>query len=146
MSYIKSIYLFGSLRNPGVPLLAALLREEGYDVFDDWYAAGPRADDHWMEYEKARGHTFAQALDGFAAHHVFNYDRSHLDRCDAGAMLMPCGKSGHLEFGYMVGQGKPAWILLDKEPERFDVMYRFASGVFTASDDLIRAINRSQSA
>lgn len=124
------IYLIGSLRNPTVPQLANDLRKEGYEVFDDWYAAGPEADDYWQKYEKERGNDLAQALNGYAATHVFEYDRSHLDRAAVGVLVLPAGRSGHLEAGYLIGQNKPVYILLDKEPERFDVMYRFAAGVF----------------
>jgi len=137
----KYIYLIGSLRNPEVPKLARILRDAGHDVFDDWYAAGPEADDHWMRYEQERGHNFATALDGYAAQHVYKYDKSHLDRCGVGVLLMPAGKSGHLELGYMIGQGKPGYILLPSEPERFDVMYNFASGVFNNREALLNALN-----
>ena len=128
------IYLIGSLRNPNVPLLAEDLRKAGHEVFDDWYAAGPEADDYWQRYEQKRGHTFAQALEGFAANHVYSYDRTHLDRADQGVLLMPAGKSAHLELGYLIGQGKKGFILMDKEPERFDVMYRFATVVFSLGE------------
>ena len=137
----KFIYLIGSLRNPEVPIVAKALRAAGHEVFDDWFAAGPEADDYWMRYEQDRGHTFAQALDGYAARHVYEYDRSHLDRCGVGVLLMPAGKSGHLELGYMIGQGKPGYILLPSEPERFDVMYRFANGIYTNVGDLINELD-----
>jgi len=39
------LYLIGSLRNPRVPEVAEILRWNGHLVFDDWYAAGPEADD-----------------------------------------------------------------------------------------------------
>ncbi len=45
-------------------------------------------------------------------------------------MCMPCGKSGHLEFGNVLGSGKRGYILFDGEPERWDVMYQFADGLF----------------
>lgn len=134
------LYLIGSLRNPEVPLFAERLRKEGHEIFDCWYSAGFRADDHWMEYEKARGHNFAQALEGYSANHVFAYDKSHLDRNEGGILLLPAGKSGHLEAGYLIGQGKPLYILMPGEPERFDVMYRFSSGVFTDERKLIEAL------
>ena len=136
----KFIYLIGSLRNPEVPKVAKILRDAGHDVFDDWYAAGPEADDHWMQYEKDRGSDFARALDGYAARHVYEYDKSHLDRCGVGVLLMPAGKSGHLELGYMIGQGKPGYILLPSEPERYDVMYNFARGVYSNVDSLLKAL------
>lgn len=140
---MRSIYLIGSLRNPEVPKVAEKLRIAGFEVFDDWYAAGPEADDYWQRYEQARGHSFAEALQGYAAKHVYAYDREHLDRCDVGVLLMPAGKSAHLELGYMAGRGKRTFILLDKEPERFDVMYQFATGgVHTDLFELMREIAR----
>src|SRR6478609_6057470 len=43
----KKCYLIGSLRNEFVPTLAARLRGTCPEtiIFDDWYAAGPEADD-----------------------------------------------------------------------------------------------------
>ena len=137
------LYLIGSLRNPEVPALAARLRADGHDVFDDWYAAGPEADDYWQKYEMARGHTYAQGLMGLAADHVFRFDKHHLDSADGGVLVLPAGKSGHLELGYLIGQGKPCYILLaDKEPERWDVMYKFATGVFNNELDLFHALHK----
>jgi hypothetical protein len=39
---------------------------------------------------------------------------------------MPAGKSGHLELGYAIGSGKRGFVCFDQEPDRWDVMYRFA--------------------
>jgi len=133
------IYLIGSLRNKQVPVIAKKLRENGHEVFDDWYAAGPRADDHWKEYEEKRGHTYIEALDGFAAEHVYEYDKFHLDRCGTVVLVMPAGKSGHLEFGYAIGKGKEGYILLN-DPDRWDVMYKFANGVFSNINDLLNKL------
>lgn len=134
---MKSIYLIGSLRNDAVPRVAEVLRIAGWDVFDDWYSAGPEADDYWQRYETNRGHTYREALRGYAADHVFKFDRTHLDRCDVGLLILPAGKSGHLELGYMIGRGKPGYILLDKTPDRFDVMYRFATDVFSSTPEML---------
>lgn len=133
---MKSIYLIGSLRNPKVPELGNYLRSLGFDVFDDWFAAGPIADDSWQEYEKGRGHTYEDALKGYAARHVFAFDFAHLNRCDIGVLCLPAGKSGHLELGFLIGKSKPGYILLDGEPERFDQMYQFATGIYTGKDKL----------
>ena len=128
------IYLIGSLRNPQVPELANEIRKAtGEEVFDDWYAAGPEADDKWRDYEKARGRNYRQALAGLAAGHVFEYDHFHLDRARAGVLVLPAGRSGHLELGYLLGQKKPGYILLDN-PDRWDVMYKFATVCFTQEE------------
>lgn len=135
---MKSVYLIGSLRNPEVLTVASKLREAGFDVFDDWMAAGPEADDYWLKYEKQKGVSMKDALKSYAAKHVFEFDKYHLDRCDGAVLLLPAGKSGHLEVGYMAGSGKPTFALFDGEPERWDVMYQFLSGVHFNIDDLIK--------
>lgn len=105
------------------------MRKLGYEVFDDWYAAGHEADDKWRDYELARGHTYEEALNGFAARHVFDFDVHHLDRADIGVLALPAGKSGHLELGYLVGKGVPSFILFEDIPERYDVMNLFVTKV-----------------
>lgn len=135
------IYLIGSLRNPEVPQIAGKLREAGHEVFDDWYAAGPEADDYWRNYEIGRGRTYAEALQGLAAEHVFTFDKHHIDRATAGILVLPAGKSGHLELGYLIGRGKRGYILLDKA-ERFDVMYKFADLVSEDLNELLEDLRR----
>lgn len=135
---MASIYLIGSLRNQKVTEVASSLRKEGFDVFDDWMAAGPEADDYWQKYETEKGNNYEEALKGYAAKHVYEFDLFHLNRCDIAVLLLPAGKSGHLELGYFIGRGKPGFILLDKHPERFDVMYQFASGVYYELESLIK--------
>jgi nucleoside 2-deoxyribosyltransferase len=136
----NSIYLIGSLKNPNIPQIANEIEALGFEVFDDWFSPGPEADDFWRKYEKARGRTYAQALKGYAGKHIFEFDKTHIDRCEIGIMCMPAGKSGHLELGYMLGQGKRGYILFDKEPERWDVMYQFATGIFFDMKDLIKEL------
>lgn len=130
-----SIYLIGSLRNSEVANIGHALRFEGYDVFDDWLAAGSRADDMWKKYETQRGHTYSEGLKGHAAKHVFEFDLKHLNRCSIGVLVLPAGKSSHLELGYMLGKGKPGFVLMDT-PDRWDVMYQFATGVAFDMDEL----------
>lgn len=133
------IYLIGSLRNPEVPRVAELLRKEtGHEVFDDWYAVGPEADDYWKAYEEARGRSYSEALSGYAARHIFNFDKHHLDTSDAAVLVYPAGKSAHLELGYMVGRGKPTIIFLDR-PDRWDVMTQFAGAVVDTEEGLLDA-------
>jgi len=136
---LRKVYLIGSLRNPAVPELAAQIRELGFDCFDDWYAAGPEADDYWRDYEKARGHSYEEGLQGYAAKHVFSFDKYHIDSSDIGILILPAGRSGHLELGYMAGQGKPTFIVHDN-PERWDCMYQFATRVFFSNEALLEEL------
>ena len=142
MASTDMIYLIGSLRNPAVPKLGQELRALGYDVFDDWHAAGPNADDEWKRYEMERGNTYKEALAGYAARHVFEFDVTHLKRCTMAVLVLPAGRSGHLEFGWILGAGKRGYVLFDHphdDPEtRWDVMYQFANDVFYDQADLIQ--------
>lgn len=139
----RSIYLIGSLRNELVPALGVTLRNLGYDVFDDWFGAGREADDEWQRYETTRGRHYQDALQGYAAKHIFAFDLVHLDRCDTGILMLPAGKSGHLELGYMIGQGKQSFVYFPAGlPDRWDLMYRFATGVYFDEAHLLTALEK----
>ena len=139
---MSKIYVIGSLRNSNIPVVGEQLRAAtGWDVFDDWFAGGYEADDKWKEYEEARGRHYSEAILGEAATHVFEFDKHHLDTSDACVLVTPAGKSGHLELGYMAGQGKKTYVYFDGEPDRWDVMYRFVDKVFFSMDELIGELN-----
>ena len=137
---MKKIYLIGALKNPEIPEIGIKLRELGFEVFDDWFSAGPRADEHWNKHEKQKGRNFKEALYGFHARTVLEFDKAHLDRADVGILIMPAGKSGHVEFGYMAGKGKETYILFEEEPSRYDVMLGFANNIFFSLDELIKEL------
>lgn len=140
------VFLSGSLRSPTVPLVSRVLRGAGFRVFDDWYAAGPEADDCWQRYETFRGRTYEEALTGKAAAHVFQFDLHHLHECDMAVLALPAGKSSHMELGYALGSGKPGFVLFDKAPDRWDVMYRFATGIAFSTEELLKLVRRAADA
>lgn len=131
------IYVIGSLRNPTVPAIANQIRAAGFEAFDDWHGAGPHADDEWQRYEGERGRTFREALAGRAAQHIFQLDYVNLNRSAGTLLVLPAGKSGHLEFGYNRGRGVPSVILMPGEPERFDLMYNFAHLVTDSMSEVV---------
>ena len=135
------IYLVGSLRNLKIPLIGQKIREAGFEVFDEWFCAGPEADDHFKKYHVELGIPYDQALKGYAAKHIFEFDKKHLDRADMAVLIMPAGRSGHLELGYMVGKGKPSFVLLEEGTERWDLMLQFANGVFFSLEKLIEDLS-----
>lgn len=142
MDRVPVVYVIGSLRNKAIPEIGEYLRSLGFCAFDDWFAAGPIADDSWQEYEQSRGTLYKKALSNYAARHVFDFDLTHLNRCDIGLLVLPAGKSGHLELGYLCGKGKPCYVLFHEDPERWDVMYQFAREIFFNRDALGRHLVR----
>jgi nucleoside 2-deoxyribosyltransferase len=138
----KAVYVAGSMRNEKVPLVAEAIRACGIDAFDDWFAPGPEADDNWKQYESFRGRTYKEALHGYAAKTCYELDKKHLDRCTHFVLVSPAGKSAHMELGYMVGKGKRAYVLFDGEPDRWDIMYQFATDVFFGTPELLEELKR----
>lgn len=139
----RRAYVVGSLTNPAIPEVASELRRTGVfsDVFDDWYGAGPNADDHWKAYNQSRDIPYTKALRGPAATMIYNFDKQHLDAASDVILVCPAGRSGHLELGYAVGMGKRTYILLEAGVcPKWDVMYNFAGHVVESLEELGEAV------
>jgi len=132
---IRSFYVIGSLRNEKIVEFANALQAEGYEAFADWISPGPQADDFLRDYARERGLDYKQTLQTYAAKHIFEFDLSHLKRCDAAVLFMPAGRSAHLELGFVRGLGKPGFIVFDEVPARIDVMYQFATDIFFSKEE-----------
>ena len=141
------IYVVGSLRNPTIPEIGNALEAIGWEAFTDWHAAGPEADDYWQKHERERGRNYREALRGYHAGHVFDFDYRHLNRSCAGLLVLPAGKSCHLELGYLRGQDKPVFALFQEEPKdgRWDIMYRFCKQVFFSTEEMIEGLKHEYS-
>lgn len=133
----RLVYIGGSMSNrDGIAKVAAVLRIRGLVPFYDWIMPGEETDQKWREFSERMGETYLDALESAHAKNVFEFDKRWLDRSDAFVLVLPAGRSAHLEAGYMIGQGKPVAILLEEENSRWDVMYRFAGLV---TDDATEA-------
>jgi hypothetical protein len=140
----RVIYIIASLRNKNAPIIANKLRKilPNAEIFDGWAANAPRGDDQWISYSKRRGLTYLQALKDYPAQLVFNFDKLHLDRCTDAVLIQKAGRSCHTEFGYILGQKKRGYILLEKELPRWDVMLNFATGIFKNFSDLVKELKK----
>jgi len=139
---MKTVYIIGSLKNWKVIELSNHLRKQfpGVEMFDSWISPGPEADDYWKKYSKMKGLTYKQALKDWSATHIFEFDKFHLDRSDVVVMHMPCGKSGHLELGYAIGQGKIGYVLFDEKPDN-KVIYKLPRRIFTDVKELVKELH-----
>ena len=66
----------------------------------------------------------------YKVHIAFHEDKKWLDWADVCVLLLPSGRSAHLEAGYAKGQGKKLYVLGGFIKGEFDVMYNFADGLF----------------
>ena len=83
---------------------------------------------------------FRDSLEHPIAADGFHADMNALRSADACVLVMPCGRSAHLELGFCVGAGKPTAILLaDGEPELMYGMVDFLTPSLGEVVDWIRA-------
>ena len=134
------IYVIGSLSNPRVEEVADKLRDDGWDVFDQWRAAHG---DYWADYAKRRGMKFRDALEMDFTQTAFDFDMKYLSQAEIGVLVMPAGRSAGLELGWLLGRGKRGYILYDGEPERPDLMSKLATDVCFSMEELLNALNTS---
>jgi hypothetical protein len=69
----------------------------------------------------------------------FRNDADALAWCDTCVLVLPCGRSAHLEAGWAKGAGKRLVILLDEQNEP-ELMYRFADAICLDLDELMRSL------
>ena len=140
----RVIYVIGSLRNKIVPDMANKLRvaNKDWEIFDSWYSPGPHADDYLRDYCKGKGLSYKQTLQDYAANHIYEFDKKHIKRATDVVMIMPAGKSGHLELGWGLGQGKRGYIFFSETPKRVDVMYQFATDIFFNFEELVEELKK----
>lgn len=139
-----NVYIGGALANPEIVRITALLKDNSISAFSEWYTPGAEADVKWRDYEIALGYDYRTALKRPAAVNTFTFDKRHIDECDTFLMVLPCGKSAHMELGYAIGKGKRGIIYMPNEPERWDVMYGFADRIVMTDKELLEALHNGK--
>ena len=140
------IYVASSWRNEIQPTVVEALREEGHLVYDFRNPASHDTGFHWSEidtdWQRWDAGTFRRYLADPIAERGFSLDKDALDWAQGGVLVLPCGRSAHLEAGYLIGQGKPVWILLsDGEPE---LMYKLATDLCLGVEELLAMIKEGR--
>lgn len=140
----RKIYLASSWRNPYQPVAVQILRDAGHEVYDFRH---PKPDDDGFSWADIDAHWLGWSPEQFipALHHPiaragFASDKAALDWCDTCVLLLPCGRSAHLEAGYAVGQGKKLVIVLDEVNFEPELMYRFTPFVVPGLATMLEAV------
>ena len=142
---MKEIYLATSYRNLNQSVVVDWLRDLGYRVYDfkkAHHGADFRYDRYYPDWQDWSSSRFIDSLNDPVLLPFFKRDRDAIDRADGLVLLLPSGRSAHLEAGYAAGQGKPTFIYLldyDDEPE---LMYGLVTAVCDNSDDLSQALRQ----
>lgn len=140
------IYLASSWRNPLQPVMVAALRAHGHDVYDfrdpapgEYGFAWSEIEPRWTSWSAAQ---CRDALDHPIARHGFSHDMTALMSCEACVLLLPCGRSAHLELGWACGAGKQT-IVFARKPHEPELMYAMCDRIVTDLPELLEALDRS---
>lgn len=137
------LYVASSWRCELQPYIVTRLRLSGHDVYDFRH---PKKDDYgfswgdiaanWKEWSSTE---FIVGLKSTVANGGFKNDFDAMQEAEGCVLVLPCGRSAHLEAGWFVGANKPLWILLDEKSEP-ELMYKMATGIFSNIPDLLNGI------
>jgi len=123
------VYVASSWRNYLQPGIVHALRRCGHEVYDFRHPAPGKSGFSWKQvseqYENG-GKVDADEYRKMLAHEIslegWNLDIGALRECDAVVYVLPCGRSASWEFGYAMGQGKRAYVVMF-EPDEPDLMF-----------------------
>ena len=129
------IYIASSWKNQQAVLaLASFLERQGFEVDAFCRSTSERYAFHWSELvdteEELQKYDAISFINDPRVQRAYKEDKRWLDWADAIVMLMPCGRSSHLEAGYAKGQGKLLFIYGEFPKGEFETMYGFADGLF----------------
>jgi len=118
----RKIYVASSWRNQTQPNVVKVLREEGHQVYDFKNPSHGKTGFSWRDidedWENWTVQQYRQILNHPIAEAGFKSDFDAMKWADTFVLVLPCGRSAHLELGWACGQEKETLILLDQmEPE-----------------------------
>lgn len=129
---LRKIYVASSWKNPYLDTVFSALTEDGHNVYD---FREPNAAFTWDEldpnFKNWNPLEFIGALELDKSCKAFHNDAQALNWCNTCVLVLPCGKSAHLEAGFAIGAGKFLHILLEEgEPVQAELMYKLAHGIY----------------
>lgn len=134
------IYVASSWRNSLQPSVVEALRDAGHDVYDFRNPAPGDNGFSWREVDPS-GLRTPEAYLRFIGHERcdagFKLDMDALMWCDTCVLVLPCGRSAHLELGYAVGAGKRTAVLIANEGFEPELMYKMCSLLTRSLDEVI---------
>jgi len=140
------IYVASSWRNPYQQDVVAQLRDEGHGVYDFRNPfngipgfAWSELDPNWKDWTAGeyRSHLLTHPI----ASRGFVSDLRAMQWADTCVLVLPCGRSAHLEAGWFCGQGKRC-IILTRDGEEPELMALLATDICVSMDEVIEVLKR----
>lgn len=156
---MRRIYVASSWKNDYQPRFVQELRKRGHKVYDFRNPMGRKDSDVWESVTPRFGNfeqykrisevsadDFSLMLDAPAALERFRDHYIALRSADTCILLLPCGKSAHVEAGLMAGFDKEVFVLSTEslvKPELMYLSFGFGSEVFfTDEEKLFKALEK----
>jgi len=147
----RKIYVASSWRNKLQPKVVEALRAEGHEVYDFRHPADGNEGFHWSAIDREwKDWSLQKYVVEIERHPIaasgFKLDKDALNWCDTCVLVLPCGRSAHLEAGYACGQGKDVVFMLNEDQFEPELMYLLGSGFVTNTTELciaLRFVERS---
>lgn len=136
---MSRIYLAASWRNPYHEDVLNALRAVGHKVYDfknPPYSTGFKWSDIGLELPCAAADYRDALYRHPRASQGFNADFSAMRWADTCVMLLPSGRSAHLELGWMAGAGKHT-IILTRDGEEPELMALLADRICISLDEVL---------
>lgn len=138
------VYIASSWRNELYADVLAHLRGQGFDCYDFRDSSGAfgwsEIDPDWLKWTAAE---YIEALEHPIAKREFARDMGALMRCDALVLVLPCGRSAHLEAGWAAGAGKHT-IILTRDGEEPELMAGMCDLVTESMGEVIGSLRATK--
>lgn len=143
----RKIYVASSWRNQHQNSVVRALRGSGHEVYDfknpkegNNVFAWEQIDLNWRKWTPDK--YVYEVLNHRIANAGFKLDMDGLEWCDTCILLLPCGRSAHLEAGWCIGAGKPTGVFISNEKFEPDLMYKMADMVSHKIEDIYPWVDR----
>ncbi|XWN29704.1 MAG: hypothetical protein ROR55_19695 [Devosia sp.] len=144
------IYLASSLRKKDQPAAVAALREAGHEVYDFRNPPSGVKGFAWSEIDPDWQSWSAAAYRKLLTTHPiaalgYTNDLRGMEWADTCVLLLPCGRSAHLEAGWFCGRGKRC-IVLTKDGEEPELMALLATDICISLDEVLQQLGSPSTA
>jgi nucleoside 2-deoxyribosyltransferase len=141
---MSRIYLASSWRNERQPAAVERLRAYGHQVYDFRNPWGQNTGFSWSEidpdWQKWTASEYREALRTATAAQGYLSDMRAMEWADTCVLLLPCGRSAHLEAGWFAGRGKRL-IIWTRDGEEPELMALMANAICTNLTEVLSALD-----
>ncbi len=140
---MSKIYVASSWRNLYQPDVVALLRMHNHEVYDFRNPSPHYGGFKWEDIGLEKSCSADEYIHAITTHPIaargFLTDFRAMQWADTCVLVLPSGRSAHLEAGWFCGQGKRC-IILTRSGEEPELMALLATTVVSSYDDLLEAL------